>query len=94
MVLGIEEVKSFVESKFEEDYSRNEALKGFSPRLMMLHSEQVAKLALKIGQMEGASLDVLETAALLHDISTYEKAPSGKRSEVLSAETAERFLRN
>lgn len=90
--LKSEEIKRFVESKFDKDYKQYEAMQGFPPNLMILHCEQVAKLALKIGRAEKASLDVLETAAWLHDVAAYEEISSGKRSEVLSAETAKQFL--
>lgn len=90
--MDLKEVRKFVESKFNEDYRRCEVTQSFPPKLMILHCEEVAKLALRIGTEEKASLKVLETAAWLHDVAAYEEVPSGRRSEVLSAETAKRFL--
>jgi uncharacterized protein len=60
---------------------------------MMLHCEGVKELALKIGKEERASPEVLEAAAWLHDVSTYEKISAGMHCEVLSARSAERFLK-
>ena len=40
------------------------------------HVERVVKLAMKIGKIEKADLDVLEVAALLHDIGRKEEMKS------------------
>lgn len=92
--LSIEEVKRFLKSKFEDDYSHCEILKGFPPWLMILHSEGVRELALRIGKEEGGFTKVLEVAAWFHDVSTYKEPTSGTRPEVLSAKTAEKFLKD
>lgn len=56
-----EKIKEIAKSYFDqidkEDFSH-----GFN------HVERVTKLALQIGEKEGADLEVLETAGLLHDI--------------------------
>ena len=90
--MDLNEVKKFVERKFNEDYRRCEVTQSFPPKLMISHCEEVAKLALRIGRAEKASMKVLETAAWLHDVAAYEEVPSGRRSEVLSADTAKQFL--
>lgn len=90
--MDLNEVRKFVERKFNEDYRRCEATQSFPPKLMILHCEEVAKLALRIGTEEKASLKVLETAAWLHDVAAYKEVPSGRQREVLSADTAKQFL--
>jgi uncharacterized protein len=60
------------------------------------HIERVAGTALEIGKQEGADLDVLELAAILHDVFQYKETHSnieGFRREIEGAKEARKILK-
>jgi uncharacterized protein len=56
------------------------------------HVERVLKLALKIGEKEGADLDILEVATLLHDIGR--KSEMKNKGKFCHAEEGAKFAKN
>lgn len=59
------------------------------------HIERVVRMGLEIGRQEGANLDVIELAAILHDIFEYKEShgePEGFRHEIEGAKEARRIL--
>ncbi len=60
------------------------------------HIERVVRMGLKIGREEGADLDVIELAAILHDISEHKETHTqieGFRHETEGAAEARRILK-
>lgn len=57
------------------------------------HVERVRQLCLMIGRQEGADLDVLEAAALLHDIGRPQEAVTGVSHATVGAEMVVKFLK-
>jgi uncharacterized protein len=81
----IEAARAFAESRHE----------GAGPSHDLGHVERVRRLALAIGEAEGADLLVIELAALLHDIGRVRVDSRGEeadRHEEVSAELAGPFL--
>ncbi len=61
------------------------------------HIERVIRAATEIGTQEGADLDVIELAAILHDIFEYKETHSsneGLRHEIQGAQEARRILKS
>jgi uncharacterized protein len=56
------------------------------------HAQRVRQLCLLIGRQEGADLEVLEAAALLHDIGRPQETATGVSHAQVGAEMAARFL--
>lgn len=58
------------------------------------HIQRVTQLALDIGRLEGADLEIVEMAALLHDIINLPKNhPERKNASRLAADEAQRILK-
>lgn len=79
MRLGLDDVLQW--------YDKNDAVHGFS------HIERVYHLCEHIGKIEGANLEIVLTAALLHDVASSDTNAEHRRNHHLySAEFAENWL--
>ena len=89
----IEQAQAYVREKFENEYSGHD----------YFHTLRVFKMATHIAESEGAELEIVQLAALLHDVDdrkispdTYEDQTNAKSflaREGVSAEASERICR-
>ena len=79
----IEETEEFVKQK----------MKSLPPSHDFLHVDRVRKLAVDIGKQMGADLEILELAALLHDVGLPDELERRGDHAEISARIAEEFLR-
>jgi len=67
-------------------YRENDSAHGFE------HVLRVWRLAQRIGSLEGADMDILQAATLLHDVGRPEEARTGRSHAEIGAEWARRIL--
>lgn len=75
-----------------EEFAYNALRTGNQGAHSYEHTLRVRQLCLLIGEKEGADLEVLEAAALLHDIGRSEEAISGESHAKIGAKMAVAFL--
>ena len=72
MALGlIERAQAYVRDKFENEYSGHD----------YFHTLRVFKMATRIAQLEGANLEIVQLAALLHDVDDRKISPDTYESQ-------------
>jgi len=75
-----------------EAFARNAMQNDLRGAHVFEHVDRVRKLCLAVGRQEGADLDVLEAAALLHDIGRPQETVSGVSHAAVGADMAAKFL--